>query len=751
MLQRSVVALLFLLVGITLSASAAAPVNKGGSISGSDIPTLFTVQGSPRILAGGAQQAWRVQIDESRAMDAVFKGGMWLPDGAGGRVRLRYVKHILHGDGTWTWIGKVATAHGEQSAVITFGKGAVFGRIPQSNGYPLRLLTQHGEVSLLRTAGDVISRSATAIAMRASNDARSLPRRLPATGSTPAAADAQKQQAIAAAVTAANPVIDVMVAYTPGIVSEYGSVSAAVTRINNLVDITNQAYVDSKVNQSIRLVDTVQVNYPDNTSNDSALDDITGYDSSGNPVQIPASLQGIADLRNQYGADLVSLLRAYDNATDGGCGLAWIIGGNETPIVPAQDNIYGYSVVGDGSDGGYYCLDTSFAHELGHNMGDAHDRANADNPGAYPYSYGYIGNGTNGFATIMAYGSPTQTPLAVFSNPNISICQNTPCGVADSASNSADNAHSMNNTAALIAQFQTAVTSRYVHNDVNADGKSDLFWYSQNLSQMTYWLMNGATMASWTGLTLPAGYRPVAYGDFNGDGHADILFDTPGNSVYMWLSNGSGGFTSQFVVTHKPGSIIVGTGDVNHDGLSDIIWLSPSAGQATYWLMNGATMLSWRGFVVPADYQFKGAGDFNGDGYADMLWEDSARHDYMWLNDGNGGFTFNLFNTHQPGWILAGVGDANGDGKSDIFWYNQSIGQMTYWLMNGSTMTSWKGFSINTANAPAGIGDFNGDGRADVLWNQPNRSLWMWLGNTSGGYNSSLIVNYSTNYVPVNY
>ena len=248
----------------------------------------------------------------------------------------------------------------------------------------------------------------------------------------------------------------------------------------------------------------------------------------------------------------------------------------------------------------------------------------------------------------------------------------------------------MNNTAALIAQFKTTVPIRYVHNDVNADGKSDLFWYSQNLSQMTYWLMNGATKSSWTLLTLPAGYRPVAYGDFNGDGHADILFDTPSNSVYMWLSDGSGGFTNQFVVTHKPGSIIVGTGDVNHDGFSDIFWLVPSSGQATYWLMNGATNLSWRGFAVPADYQFKGSGDFNGDGYADMLWEDSARHDYMWLNDGNGGFTSTLFNTHQPGWILAGVGDADGDGKSDVFWYNQSIGQLTYWLMNGATLTSWK-------------------------------------------------------------
>src|SRR6185437_12548359 len=257
-----------------------------------------------------------------------------------------------------------------------------------------------------------------------------------------AAADAVVRQASAAS----GPVtIDVMVAYTPGFVTMLGSQSLALTRIQNLVDVTNQAYLASGVNQQIRLVYTVEVNYPDKTSNQSALDDITGSDGT-NPVPIPASLQNIASLRVQYGADLVAMIRSYDNATQGDCGVGWLIGGSQTPIVPSESNAYGYSVISDGSNtiGGteYYCLDTTFAHELGHNMGDSHDRANADQPGAYSYSYGYLGNGTNGFSTIMAYGTATDTPLSLFSNPNVSTCQNTPCGVADSASNSADNAHS---------------------------------------------------------------------------------------------------------------------------------------------------------------------------------------------------------------------------------------------------------------------------------------------------------------------
>ena len=43
-----------------------------------------------------------------------------------------------------------------------------------------------------------------------------------------------------------------------------------------LVDLTNQAYANSQVNGQIRLVQTVQVNYPDATSNRTALFELTG-------------------------------------------------------------------------------------------------------------------------------------------------------------------------------------------------------------------------------------------------------------------------------------------------------------------------------------------------------------------------------------------------------------------------------------------------------------------------------------------
>lgn len=253
-------------------------------------PALFTmISGKPEMLAQGAQKSWPIKVREDSAFDAVFQGGMWLPIPSGGRVYVKYQRHIVHANGNWTWVGTISTVHGNQSVVLTFGKDGVFGLIPQTSGYPLRIVTSQGETRVVETSAEAMARSAQALRLRSRQDYVIPPRITPKNGQNQlmmqAAADAAVQQAAASS----GPVtIDVMVAYTPGFVSMLGSQSLALTHIQNLVDITNQAYLASGVNQQIRLVHTVEVNYPDKTSNESALDDITGSDGT-NPVPIPAS------------------------------------------------------------------------------------------------------------------------------------------------------------------------------------------------------------------------------------------------------------------------------------------------------------------------------------------------------------------------------------------------------------------------------------------------------------------------------
>lgn len=703
-------------------------------------PTLFTLEtGAPKILAQGAQKSWPIKIDEEQAFNAIFQGGMWLPNPAGGHIYAKYQRHILHDNGTWTWIGTVSTVHGDQSVVLTFGKDGAFGMIPQASGYPLRIVTRAGETRVVETSA-AMSRSTQQLRLRSEPD-YFVPPRVPATRgvSTMSAAASAPLQAAASSGTVT---IDVMVAYTPGFVTELGSQALALARIQNLVDITNQAYTASGVNQQIRLVDTVEVNYPDNTSNDSALDDLTGLDTNGNPVPIPASLQGIASLRAQYGADLVSLIRSYDNATQGNCGVGWLIGGDQTQIVPSQSNAYGYSVVSDGSNGGYYCLDTTFAHELGHNMGDAHDRANANEPGAYSYSYGYLGNGTNGFSTIMAYGTATDTPLAIFSNPNISTCQNTPCGVADSASNSADNAHSMNNTAALIAQFEPTMvgspvpTAHYVHNDVNGDGMSDIVWRSKSNAQTAYWIMNGAQLSSSFVASVNTNYKLIATGDFNGDGKMDMIW-TDGSGMWMWTGNGSS-FSSTYMRPYPSRWTVVGTDDLDGDGKTDLIWAT--SGQIAEWLMNGPAFTATYSQNLPSGWRYLTVGDFDGDGKADLLLTNGSAMQ-MWTNFNAGTFTQVATHTYPPGWTILGAGDVNGDGKDDLLWRDNAHTRFAYWVMNGPQLASSAAIYVSPQWQFGTMGDFSGNGLTGFVWYNSSQIV-LWPGSSTGNYQGVVVHSY---------
>lgn len=697
-------------------------------------PTLFTLaSGTPKVLAQGAQKSWPIKISEDKAFDAVFQGGMWLPNPAGGRIYAKYQRHVLHDNGTWTWIGTVDTVHGPQSVVLTFGKGGMFGLVPQASGYPLRIVTQAGQTRLVETTAAMLH-SPQQLRLHSKPDYFIPPRNPRKAGVSMLSPQAPASAPVRAA--AAGPVtIDVMVAYTPGFVTELGSQTLAITRIQNLVDLANQAYVTSNVNQQIRLVKTVEVNYPDNTSNDTTLDDLTGIDANGNTVPIPPALQGIAALRVQYGADLVTLIRSYDNATQGSCGVGWLIGGGQTQIIPSQSNAYGYNVVSDGSNGGYYCLDTTFAHELGHNMGNDHDRAHASTTGgAYTYSYGYLGNGTNGFSTIMAYGTATDTPLATFSNPNISSCQNTPCGVADTASNSADNAHSMNNTAALIAQFEPTMVGQ-VHpgftasNDINGDGDSDLLWMNTGANTFGYWLMNGASVQSLSSIPVAAGYRVVATGDFNGDGLTDLVWAGQANDLYLWISNGRS-FTSQYIGTFPSGNTLVGAADVTGSGIPALLFVNSQAHTFSYWTMNGATVASQTTMPIAAGYSIAAIGDFNGDGIADLVWTSAANDLYIWFGTGTG-FSSSYVGTYPAGWQLVGAGDVNGDGMSDLIWTNPGTGGFGYWLMNGAKVTKVWSTTVSMAYHVAATGDFNGDGMVDVMWTSSANDLYLWTSNGS--------------------
>jgi len=251
-------------------------------------------------------------------------------------------------------------------------------------------------------------------------------------------------------------VIDVMILYTDGMASAHPG-SQIHTRMQYLIDQANVSYSNSLVATRLRLVHSAQVAYPDDSPGDmsEALNAVRGN------VGVFAGVE--AD-RTTYGADQVTLLRQY---VDEACGLAGLLTWNNPS--------WAYALVHDGSktDGsGWFCSDLTYAHEVGHNMGCAHDRDNAST-GRFAYSFG-LQAPSGAFRTVMAYatgcGSPC-TRVTHFSNPNVTYGGEA-TGVPQASADSADNAATINLTRTEMAGFRATV---YVFKDGFEIGSTNMW------------------------------------------------------------------------------------------------------------------------------------------------------------------------------------------------------------------------------------------------------------------------------------
>jgi hypothetical protein len=697
----------------------------------------------------GAYTWHRTELSEQHALDAIANGLLRITTPNGRLLGFQYDRSIRHDEsGDWTWIGHMPGQEGVQ-AILTFGAGAVYGSIGQPDTRPLRLTMRSGASWLVETDPTQLAGLASHAANPVSPDYQIVsPAALQRLLAKKPAPDAMKPAGLAPtaapATGLATTTVDLVIGYTQGFVTAQGGTSNVVTRLNSMVDTANTGLANSKVSGQIRLVHTMQVSYTDTNTNDDALGQLTGYDSDSQEQTTPnAAFNALRAARETYGADLVSLVRPFKDPEQDSCGIAWLVGGGKQKVTSTNGwDYFGYSVVSDGQDKNeqdgktYYCEEHTLAHELGHNMGSAHDRETAkggdgtlddpDDYGAFAYSFGYK---PAAFYTIMAYGDSGQASYLTFSNPRTTFCGGAACGV----DNSEDNAKSLGSIMPPVSGFRASVVAPQAGNvvfysgDYNGDGKSDILWHNGSTGGNAIWKSaNKATYQSVDSIA-DLDWVVAGVGDFDHNGKSDILWHnraTGANAI--WRSANKAAYQSVEGITDL-NWVVAGVGDFNGDGRADILWHNQATGANTIWRSASKANQQYVDSITDLNWVVAGVGDFNGDGKDDILWRNQATGANTIWKSAKKSSQQSVESVSTSQWKVAGVGDFSGDGKADILWRSLSTGSNTIWKSANKADQQ----NIQTVSdldwQVAGVGDFNGDGKADVLWRDMatgSNSIW---------------------------
>ncbi|MGW2842462.1 M12 family metallo-peptidase [Streptomyces sp. NPDC001493] len=212
-----------------------------------------------------------------------------------------------------------------------------------------------------------------------------------ARGTAPGSAPNSPREVTAARPAASCPVVDVLTVYTPKAAAAVGGVHRVPVSAQEIATRMNESLLAGGVCGSIRIVHPYTAKgYEGSDEFDAAYE---GLREGNDPALGPLARQR----RDSFGADLVTLVV---DASGRGGGT-----GDYTPRLTADSDAYAYAVV----DVQGIALDSA-SHEIGHNLGLAHDRTTlaGGSEGAMevsstrPYNTGWVTEDRQ-YYTIMAY------------------------------------------------------------------------------------------------------------------------------------------------------------------------------------------------------------------------------------------------------------------------------------------------------------------------------------------------------------
>ncbi|WOH37644.1 PKD domain-containing protein [Thalassotalea fonticola] len=318
------------------------------------------------------------------------------------------------GKGNSTWFGRVK-GEANSEVVLTLKHGLIYGRI--------RIVNEVFELKSTRKKQLIVEQL----------DSQLFPERGDDTIRVPTSGDNSSSVNIPSAASSNDDgisTIDLLSVYSNDALNNAGSAEQVETIIQAAVDAANNAFVNSNISIRYRLVYTASVNY--NTSG-----------TTSNDLPWLRSDSQIAALRDQYGADMVSLI--VD--TSDSCGTGYV---QQTPGSGFASFAFQVTDI-DCAVG-----NLTFGHEHGHNLGMEHNPSNSSaypENGSYLWSFGHYINGS--YRTMMSYSDPCSSicPRAQqISNPN--VIHN---GYATGITNERDNARTGDLTGPISAAFREQV------------------------------------------------------------------------------------------------------------------------------------------------------------------------------------------------------------------------------------------------------------------------------------------------------
>lgn len=293
-------------------------------------------------------------------------------------------------------------------------------------------------------------------------------------------------------------------------------------------------------------------------------------------------------------------------------------------------------------------------------------------------------------------------------------------------------------SAVAVAATLTFAWSAPAHADVNADGRPDVLWLNRLTGQVGVWLLNGSKVVGTPNLSLKCGpsdgcsqsWRPVGP-----MGLSRVLWHNPttGELDSWQLTGTTVSATSTLDLKCGPTNgcsqswNAVGTGAFhtgNYIG-GDVLWHNPTTGDVGVWMVDGTK-------VETQTINLK-CGPSNG---CSPSWKvvGVSRHGapaILWHNTTTGELSFwrmkDTPSVHPTpagqvrvpyyttvasttpflslkcaadcvtNWKVVGVDDVNGDGKDDVLWFNKQTGEVSAWLLNGSTVVGTMPLSIKCA------------------------------------------------------